>query len=107
MRGPILPPLVLSGDGVIDNVYSMENEHDFVDVSLDPTLGGGEDGMSTTQELIRCKKTVLIFYLNFLKVVYNHVYNVHVYNGKSNLEAHSACEQVSSLRKRCSLFLNT
>ena len=53
---------------MIDGMFSMDGGHDFVDVRLDTTLGG-EDGMSTTQELIRCKKTVLVFYLNFLKVV--------------------------------------
>jgi hypothetical protein len=56
------------GGGVIDSVLSMEGGHDFVDIRIDPTLGG-EDGVSTTQELIRCKKTVLVFYLNFLKVI--------------------------------------
>ena len=62
--------LVFSDDergGVIDGDYSVDADHDFVDIRLDPTLG--DEGMSTTQELNRCKKTVLVFYLNFLKVV--------------------------------------
>ena len=53
-------------EGVIDGV-SIDGRYDFVDVRLDTTLG--EEGMSTTKELTRCKKTVLVFYLNFLKVV--------------------------------------
>ena len=78
---PSLLPLAFSEEGegegegeggVIDTVLSMDGGHDFVDVRLDPTLA--EDGVSTTQELIRCKKTVLIFYLNFLKLV--HLYSV-------------------------------
>ena len=62
---PVLPD---EGEGVIDNVYSMDGGHDFVDVRYVPTFV--EDGVSTTQELTRCKKTVLIFYLNFLKLVW-------------------------------------
>lgn len=67
------------GEGVIDTVLSMEAGHDFVNVRLDPTLG--EDGISTTQELIRCKKTVLTFYLNFLKVVRCSVVRCTPHNG--------------------------
>jgi hypothetical protein len=48
-------------------MYSIDSGHDFVDVKVDAALG--EEGMSTTQELTRCKKTVLIFYLNFLKLI--------------------------------------
>ena len=56
------------GEGVIiDGRCSFDGANDFVDIRLDMTLG--EEGVSTTQELNRCKKTVLVFYLNFLKVV--------------------------------------
>ena len=51
-------------EGVIDG-GSIDGRHDFVDVGLETTL----EGISTTKELTRCKKTVLIFYLNFLKLV--------------------------------------
>jgi hypothetical protein len=50
---------------VIDGGGSIDGRDDFVDVGLDTTL----EGMSTTKELTRCKKTVLVLYLNFLKVV--------------------------------------
>lgn len=52
-------------EDVIDGACSFDGRHDFVDVGLETTL----EGMSTTKELTRCKKTVLIFYLNFLKLV--------------------------------------
>ena len=52
-------------EGVIDGGGSIDGRNDFVDVGLDTTL----EGMSTTKELTRCKKTVLVFYLNFLKLV--------------------------------------
>ena len=51
--------------GVIDGRFSMDGGHDFV--SIEPPFG--DDGMSTTKELERCKKTVLTPYLTFLKVV--------------------------------------
>ena len=60
-------PEFLEDGVVIDGRCSIDGDHGFVDVRLDTTLG--EEGVSTTQELNRCKKTVLVFYLNFLKVV--------------------------------------
>ena len=56
------------GEGVINGGgCSIDGRNDFIHIGLDETL----EGVSTTKELTRCKKTVLIFYLNFLKVVYS------------------------------------
>ena len=83
---------------MIDYVASMDGGYDFVDIRIDPTLGG-EDGMSTTQELIRCKKTVLVFYLNFLKVVYTCTcVHVHVCKAKQGKWKHS--RQTASFKEK-------
>ena len=68
---PSLPPSLLtslpvySEGGIIDGRYSLDGGLDYVRV--EPPFR--DDGVSTAQELERCKKMILTPYLTFLKVV--------------------------------------